>query len=241
MKGLKAILPMLLAGNLYGISGNDILIKVDSVMNAPKDRKTLMKMTLIDEKGNEKVRTAESYQKGKDKRLIKFISPADQKGVSFLALPNDVMYVYFPAFRSVRRVASHIKYQEFAGTDLTYNDLGSFGYSKDYNAEIVGEDDVSYILKLTPKPGTDKPYSYLKMWVDKKTFLPQKVEHYDKSGSLWKVMRIEGVKNIKGYNIPYKISVENVKKKHKTIMEFENMEVDVGLSDDIFTVSYMRR
>lgn len=241
MKGLKMILPMLIAGNLYAISGNGVLSKVDSTMNAPKDRKTLMHMTLIDSKGNKTKRVAVSYQKGKDKRLIKFISPADQKGVSFLALPNDVMYVYFPAFRRVRRVASHIKYQEFAGTDLTYNDLGSFGYSKDYNAKILKEDEKTYILKLTPKPKTDKPYSYLKMWVDKGTFLPKKVEYYDKSGSLWKVMRIEGVKNIEGYNIPSKIIIENVKKEHKTIMEFKEMEVDVGLSDNIFTVSYMRR
>ncbi|NIM57731.1 MAG: outer membrane lipoprotein-sorting protein, partial [Candidatus Aminicenantes bacterium] len=82
-------------------------------------------MVLIDKNGKEKDRDAVMLQKGSEKRMIKFLSPADQKGIAFLDLPNDMMYLYLPAFKKVRRIAAHIKNQKFAGTDMTYDDLGT--------------------------------------------------------------------------------------------------------------------
>ncbi len=76
-----------------------ILSRVDSVMNAPKDREMKMIMILIDKHGEKSIREGESYQKGDSYRLIRFTKPADQRGIAFLSLPHDVMYVYFPAFK----------------------------------------------------------------------------------------------------------------------------------------------
>ncbi len=226
---------------LQAQNASEILTKVDQVVNAPKDRKAVMKMILIDKNGNEKVRIAESYQKGDDHRLIKFLEPADQKGVGFLSLPNDVMYVYFPAFKKVRRIASHVKNSTFAGTDFTYDDLSTFRYSKDYNPELLEVTDSSYVLKLIPKPGVKKEYSFLKMWVDKKTFYPTKIELYDKSGNLWKVLEMRRIEKIKNYYIAREMEMKDLKKQHSTKMTVEKIEVDTGIPDKVFTKRYLRR
>ncbi len=226
---------------LQAQNASEILTKVDQVVNAPKDRKAVMKMILIDKNGNEKVRIAESYQKGDDHRLIKFLEPADQKGVGFLSLPNDVMYVYFPAFKKVRRIASHVKNSTFAGTDFTYDDLSTFRYSKDYNPKLLEATDSSYVLKLIPKPGVKKEYSFLKMWVDKKTFYPTKIELYDKSGNLWKVLEMRRIEKIKNYYIAREMEMKDLKKQHSTKMTVEKIEVDTGIPDKVFTKRYLRR
>lgn len=240
---MRKMLILLLATLLYGESAGAVFIltKVDSVMNAPRDRKMTMKMVLIDKNGNERIRIGESYQKGDSKRLIRFLEPKDQRGVGFLSLPNDVMYVYFPAFKKVRRIASHVKNTTFAGTDFTYDDLSTFRYSKDYNPELLEENDTLYVLKLIPKPGVKKDYGFLKLWVDRKTYHPLKTEFYDKAGNLWKIMTFRDIVNIKGYWIARELEMADLKKNHRTRMILKDIELDTGISDKIFTKRYLRR
>ncbi len=57
----------------------------------------------------------------------------------------------------------------------------------------------------------------------------------------FKVMRNLKVVNIKGYWIPAKISMYNIKKSHKTIMEMSNIKVDARISEKLFTKRNLRR
>ncbi len=184
------IILTMLIGSAYSqkLSAVDILKNVDKVMNAAKDSRVTMKVILIDKNKNEKIREMETIEKAENKRLIRFLSPADQKGISFLSLPDDVQYVYLPAFRKVRRVASNIKNTNFAGMDFTYDDLSVFEYSKDYDPKLVETTDTAYILELIPKPGVKKDYSMLKMWIRKDNFYPIKTESYDKKNTLFKIL-----------------------------------------------------
>jgi len=62
--------------------------------------------------------------------MFRFTAPASQAGIAFLSLPNDVMYMYLPAFGKERRIASSAKNQNFAGTDFSYDDMESVPFSK---------------------------------------------------------------------------------------------------------------
>ncbi len=232
---------LLLVGNLLAQNAQEIVAKADAVVNAPKDQKATMKMVLIDKNGNKKERKAEFLQKGSEKRIMRFIAPADQKGIAFLGLPNDVQYLYMPAFHKVRRIASHVKNTKFAGTDFTYDDLSSFEFSKDYNAKLIDQDDKSWILELTPKPGVKKDYGKLKMWVRKDNYYPFKIEYYDKGGNLWKVMERRKIEKIGKYWFSKEMELKDLKEDHKTIMSLENVEFDIGLKDKLFTKRYLKR
>ncbi|GAB6283007.1 MAG: outer membrane lipoprotein-sorting protein [Ignavibacterium sp.] len=217
------------------LSALDILKKFEVVINAPKDQQMNGKLILIDSKGNEKERTITMLQKGDDNRLVRFLSLADQKGIGFLGLPDDVQYLYLPAFKKVRSIASHIKNQKFAGTDFTYDDLGTLKYSDDYNPKLVETTKDEYVLERTPKAGKDKDYSKLKIWVRKDIMFPVKTEFYDKANRLWKTMERRLVEKIDVYWISKEIEMKDLKDQHSSKMQLSEIILDSNLSDNLFT------
>jgi len=223
------------------LSAVDIVKKSDEVANAPKDQHSFSRMILIDKKGNKKIRKTEMYQKGDETRLVRFQSPADQKGISFLSLPDDVMYLYLPAFRKIRRIASHVKNQNFAGTDFSYDDMSSFNYAKEYDAKLLKETEKVYILELTPKANIKKDYSKLKFWVLKSNFYPSKIEHFDKAGNLWKIMDRRKIEKKGNYWVAMEMEMQDLKKNHKTRMIIDKIEYDSGLSEKVFTKRNLKR
>ncbi|MEO0276193.1 MAG: outer membrane lipoprotein-sorting protein [candidate division WOR-3 bacterium] len=223
------------------LTGNDILKKVEDNYNAPCDRASEIKMVLVKSEGNQKEREMKIWMKGKYKKLFVFKSPAEVKGVGFLVLSDDELYLYLPAFKKIRRIASHVKNEAFMGTDFSYNDLAKSEFTKNYNAEIKEENENQYVLELTPKEGSDVEYSKLIMFVNKKVFLPDSVKFFDKGKNLLKIMRNKKFNQIKNYWVISEIEMENVKNKHKTIMKTIKEELDLGLSDGIFTQRNLKR
>ena len=235
---------LVLLGMLYFTQAQDaqmLLARADSVLNAPQDQKATMTMILIDKKGNQKKRVAEFLQKKEEKRILRFTAPADQKGIAFLSLPGDVQYLYMPAFHKVRRIASHIKNSKFAGTDFTYDDLSSFKYSKEFNARLLETTDQFWVLELTPKPGVQKDYGKLKMWLRKDNYYPAKVEFYDKAGNLWKVMERRQIVQIGKYWVSKEMEMKDLKEQHTTRMILKDIQFDLGLSDRFFTKRFLKR
>lgn len=234
---LSFIILIVFISSVYSqkLSATDILKNVDKVMNASKDSSVTMKVILIDKDKNEKVREMETIEKAENKRLMRFLSPADQKGISFLSLPDDVQYVYLPAFRKVRRVASNIKNTNFAGMDFTYDDLSTFEYSRDYDPKLVETTDTAYVLELIPKPGVKKEYGMLKMWIRKDNFYPIKTESYDKKNSLFKVLERRKIEKIGNYWVAREMEMKDIKNNHSTKIIINKVEFDTGLSDDLFT------
>lgn len=219
----------------------EVLEKSDSVVNAPKDKDLKMKLILIDKDGNEKEREAIALQKGSDKRMIKFLSPADQRGIAFLDLPGDMMYLYLPAFKKVRRIAGHFKNQKFAGTDLTYDDLATINYAEEYDPKFIEKTEELFVLELTPKKGIEKDYSKLKVWVRKDSFYPTKIEYYDKSGKPLKTMEQKKIEKLGNYWVSKEFEIHDLKKEHRTKVILEEVKFDTGLEDKLFTTRYLRR
>jgi outer membrane lipoprotein-sorting protein len=245
MKTIKTVLTIallfLVAKSGFALTGDEILKRAEDAMNAPKDRTATEKMVLMKADGAEKRRTIRFYQKGSDKRLVVFLSPADVKGVGFLSVSEDRMYLYLPAFRKVRRIASHIKNEDFMGTDFSYEDMAETEYTDEYLATLEQEEANQYVLELRPRPGADVSYSQQRMWVDKKTFIPTKTMYYSKGGKLVKEMTAEDIKEVDGYWFPMKITMKTVKTGHRTVLEVSVIKHDAGLSESFFTERNLKR
>ncbi len=237
---LIALVIILLSASLglKAQSADDILKGIDQKLKAPSDIMETMTIDLITKTGSKQTRTATAWMKGTDKRLFKFNSPSSAKGIGFLSLPNDVMYLYMPAYGKERRIASSVKNQKFAGTDLTYDEMQSKDYTEKYSAEIVSSDASNYILKLTPKEKSQ--YSKLLMTVAKSNGLPVKIESYDKSGRKVKTATMQFVKQ-GNYWYAKKMTVKDLKTGHQTVMTVNTVKFDTNLSDDIFTVRNLKK
>jgi outer membrane lipoprotein-sorting protein len=237
---LQTVAPMAW-GKEVSPAPQEILERVDAVLNAPKDQTQYMELRLIDKNGSERERSLKMWQKGDEMRTVKFLEPADVRNIGFLSLPDDVMYLYLPAFKKVRRIAAHVKNQKFAGTDFTYDDMGTIKYAEDYETCLVEESEDMYVLELAPREGVDKDYRRLKMWVQKGTFYPMKIEYYDHGDNLWKVMERRKVSQIDGYWTASEIEMQDHKIEHRTIMVLSKITFDAGLSDAMFTERFLQR
>lgn len=217
------------------LNAEGILRKVDEVLSAPKDLSALMKINIVNKNGDVKNREVQMYQKGGNKRQVKVLSPADQKGIGFLSLPDDVLYVYLPAYKKTRRIAAHIKNQKFVGTDFTYEDLEAKKYSEKWQAEVLKTEGDFYILELIPKSGYVSEYARINLYVRKEDFFPVKSEFFNKKGEMIKKMEIIKTEKIKGYIIPQNYLMQDLRSGNRTEMVMEEVKVDTGLKDDIFT------
>ena len=244
MKKLKL---SVLASALFLIAGfsanaqdaNTILKKMDDVMYSPKDMTGKNKIILIDKNGKQKIREATMIQKGTDKRIFRFTAPASQAGISMLSLPNDVMYLYLPAFGKERRISSSVKSQKFAGTDFSYDDMEAKPYSEKYIPKLLKTESDVYVLELKPK-SPKSAYSKLIVKVHKTNYYPVSMEYYDKGNNKIKVATYKFKKVGKYWNAE-EILMTDLKKNHKTKMQMSDVKYDQGLTDDEFTVRKLKQ
>jgi outer membrane lipoprotein-sorting protein len=198
-------------------------------------------MVMTDKNGNEQVREAEYIQKGSSMRLFRFTAPASQRGIAFLSLPNDVMYLYMPAYAKEQRIATHIKNQSFAGTDFSYDDLESKTLSDEYDPKLLSENAGSYILELIPKPGIKSDNSKIIMTVRKDNYYFSKIEYYDKGGRKAKELVNQKIENVNGYWIAKDMLMTDVIKNHSTRMLTEQVVVDSNIPDEEFSVRKLKQ
>ncbi|MDD2284955.1 MAG: outer membrane lipoprotein-sorting protein [Paludibacter sp.] len=228
-------------GSIISANAQDattILKKMDDVMYSPKDMTGKNTIILIDRNGKEEIREAIIQQKGNDKRMFRFTSPASQAGIAVLSLPNDVMYLYLPAFGKERRIASSAKNQNFAGTDFSYDDMESVPFSVKYTPKLIKNEANVFVLELTPKGRSD--YSKIGVHINKTNYYPELMEYYDKGNTKVKEAKYT-FKKIGNYWNAAEIEMSDLKKNHKTKMQMSDVKYDTGLTDADFTVRKLKQ
>ena len=68
-----------------------------------------------------------------------------------------------------------------------------------------------------------------------------KVEYYNKRGKHFKTAIYGGFKEIKGIWTATKIMVETPRKGSKTLMQYDNVDYNIGFSDSLFEQSNLKR
>lgn len=218
-----------------------ILERVDSALTAPQDVVGTQRVVLIDADGREKERTLRIYQRGVDRRLVKFVTPAEVRDVGFLRIAEDQLYLYLPAFRRVRRIASSIKHENFMGTDLSYEDLSRTQFGDDYLAVEAAMQEHGYTLTLEARAGADVSYRRIIMRVDPETWTITGLSLYGSDGNLVKTITTSDVRQVGQYWIAHRLEVRSEGDGHRTVLEYEDLRVDTGLTDDFFSQRQLKR
>ena len=214
--------------------GADLLKKMDNVIFAPKDKQANVKIVTTSASKEEKVREAVLFQKGPDKKVYRYTKPESQAGVATLSLPDDVMWMYMPAYENPKKISLLAKSQAFTGTDFAYEDIPTKPYSDRYIPKYLNADGNTYAIELTPN--SDKSnYSRLIAYIDKTNYYPVKMEYYDKSGAKQKEAVYKYARNGKYWNADA-VTMTDLKKKSSTTITMSDVKFDQGLPDDLFTV-----
>lgn len=185
---------------------------------------------------------------------VYFYEPTDVRGVVFLVHKqndrDDDRWLYLPAIDLVRRISANDKRSSFVGSDFTYEDVSGRRLSDD-EYEYAGEekfpgtekvgDRTAIVIKATPKEKNVVEFAYRMIWVDKEYILPLKVEHYNKHNEVYKVFEALNIEMIQETPTIIKGIMKDLESKSQTVMEFKEVEYDLGIEDDIFTERYLRR
>ena len=216
-------------------------------------------LKIIDENGRERVRkiaqvTKNYNSEGVEKRLLKFMEPADIKGTGLLTFDyeseEDDIWLYMPVLRKSRRIVSSEKSKSFMGSEFTYADMipptvDDFKFSLLTDQKI--NDIECYQIEWIPVDedvADENGFSRRITFVGKKDFMIRKSVYYDMDDELHKELLVKNIKELDPVNHRYRamnMEMINHQSGRRSVLENTKLEFNPDIKDDYFTLRYLER
>lgn len=216
------------------------------------DSQAELTMILRDRKGREVVRQMRSksleVDGDGDKGLTIFDTPLDVKGTSFLSFShiegNDDQWLFLPALKRVKRIASRNKSGPFLGSEFAFEDLSSFEVEKN-TYKYLRDEDLNglncYVVEMDPVDPYSG-YTRVQAWVDQDHYRVHKIDFYDRRDTLLKTLTVEGYQLYKEkYWRADRQMMVNHKNGKSTEIEIKNLRFDTGLTSADFNENKLAR
>jgi len=247
------------------------VMKKFTTLDVPDFSQATLNLEIIEKNGKVEKRTMMQYGRkvnGLKATVFDFKSPANVKDTRVLqsekSEKDDDRWIYLPELKTSRRIPTAERSKQFVGCEFTYNDM-SIRHVDDDTHEMISPNESITIngstnganygsatyncwkIKSTPKKKSEVEYSFRYSWIDKNTYLPVKMEYYDKKDPnvLLKTFIIEKIDNVKGesgknYVLRRSCFIENHKTGRKTRVMAANEVFDKKLSAGYFTQNWLQ-
>jgi len=232
----------------------------DQIMNKSRDltligtMQATISLVITEKNGatrNRKISmTTKSFPDGLEKRLIKFIEPADVRGTSMLIVDNkntsDEIWIYLPALKKTRRISSSENGKSFMSSEFSNADMGSPAFSDFKSRHLEGSgSNNTWIIESTPISddkadayGYSKKISYISM--DK--YQVVKMEFYNFDNQHYKTIEIKAFHNLpEGKYMVSDMMASNLVTNRKSEILFSNIVDKVQVEDAYFSVQNLER
>ena len=232
--------------------GREIVLEAEKRDTGWRDQSAELKMVLRNRHGEESTRELRSrlleVDGDGDKLLVMFDRPRDVKGTAFLTYTHesgpDDQWLYLPALKRVKRIASNNKSGPFMGSEFAYEDLASQEVEK-YTYRYVKDDMANghhyFVVERIPVD-RDSGYTRQLVWYDQKEFRPEKVEFYDRKDELLKTLTYTGYRQyLDQYWRADETFMENHQTGKSTTLAWASYEFQTGLSDRDFDRNSLKR
>ncbi len=184
------------------------------------------------------------WGKGEDKALIVIDAPPRDAGTATLKVDRN-LWNYLPKISRTIRVPPSMMMGSWMGSDLTNDDLvRDSSYEDDYESEVVGrsEDPPGWKVRMKARPDAVGLWNSVEMVFAYDDWLPVMAQFFDRKDRLSRTMRFEDVKVLGGRRIPTLISIVPEREEgRRTEFRYLDVEFDVELSDDMFSLSRLER
>ncbi len=183
-----------------------------------------------------------------DKTMIVFAEPRDVQGTALLTFTHregqDDQWLYLPALRRVKRIASNNKSGPFMGSEFAYEDIASQEVDK-YTYKYLGEEDLDGVQTVSierypvdPRSG----YTRQIVWYDLDEYRPLRIDFYDRKDDLLKTLTYEGYQQyLDEYWRADVMRMVNHQNGKSTVLTWSDYEFRVGLTDRDFDQNSLRR
>ena len=217
-----------------------------------------MTMILIDKNGKKRIRSIKTFakDKGEDEQKIMFFkTPADVKDTAFLTYDyedsskDDDQWLYLPALKKVKRIPTSDKSSSFMGSDFSYydmtdRDVDDYRYKIMKHVKVRGHDttmieSIPVNDEVIDESGYTKTIGLIREDIDMVVrsigFLKNGKKKYL---DITKMHKQDGIWVIDEMVMTTKKGKSTV---HKTILKFDNIEVNPPLKDDLFTTRRLEK
>ncbi len=218
-----------------------------------------MEMILIDKRGKKRVRKLGVFSKDKGEdtlRLMYFLEPADVKDTAFLTWDyddpdkDDDQWLYLPALRKTKRIASSDKSGSFMGSDLNYSDMTDRNL-EDYDFTLKKEMDVkgvkTWLIESIPRSKKvikETGYKKSLIFVRQDNYVVIRAVNWVKDGRYLKYDDVRRLDLIDGIWVATETHVTKKKNKktvHKTVLKLNNVKFNRKLDYEMFTIRRMEK
>jgi hypothetical protein len=216
-------------------------------------------MTIMDDKGRERVReiaaVTKLYDDGEtEKRLIRFLAPADVKGTGLLTYDyekkDDDIWLFMPALRKTRRIVSSEKAKNFMGSEFSYADM-SPPVLDDFNYTLIGDSEAEgvhcweiEIIPLDDDVADENGFSKRIVHIAKDNFVIRRAVYYDLDGELHKELNVKEIREMDTKNHKYRfihMIMVNTQNGRKSILKVNEVRFNPDVKDEYFTTRYLER
>lgn len=218
-----------------------------------------IEMILIDKHKKKRVRKIRSHMKdfGKDTyRIMFFLYPSDVKDTGFLTYDydssdrDDEQWLYLPALKKTKRIASSDKSGSFMGSDFNYSDMTSRDLD-DYDYNLLKEHIVkgrkTWVIEAVPRTGEvmdETGYTKSVLFVRQDNYVVIRAVHWVDGGKRLKYMDVKKLELIDNIWVGTEIHMTTKQGKitlHRTILKYNNVRFNQDLNDNIFTVRRLEK
>ncbi len=236
--------------------GRDIIQKSHDAVKVSSFEATST-LVITDGRGNQRVRkntmASKTFADNTEKRIIKFISPAEIKGTGILIIDHeeksDDMWIYLPSMRKTRRIVSSEKSKgfmgsEFSNADMTAPSIDDFSYVV-LGSEIQNNKECWKLESVPVNMDKEDEYGYSKAvsWICKNDYIVQRTEYYDYDNELFKTIETQDYTMLDVVEKKYMITemfAENHSNGRSSSMKMDQIQIS-DTNEDYFTVAYLER
>jgi hypothetical protein len=215
-------------------------------------------LTIRDSKDRIRVRktamVSKTYPDQVEKRIIRFIEPADVKGMGMLIIDkefeDDDIWIYLPANRQSRRIVSSEKSKSFMGSEFSNADMSAPNLN-DFSFQLLGEEKIDEMLcwkiELRPMtPAKEDEYGFMRKisWINKADHILLRSDYYDFDNEKYKTLSVLNYREMDLINHKFIIThmtIQNHKNDRSSDMEMEQVIYNPKVSDKYFNVSYLEK
>ena len=170
--------------------------------------------------------------------------PADVKNTVFMVWKHpdrdDDRWLYLPALDLVKRIAAGDKRTSFLGSDFFYEDISGRSTTEDTHT-LVETSDNYYVVDNAPRDPQSVAFSHFTMWIHRDSFIPVKIEYYDRQGEKYRVYEALAVETFQGYPTVTESRMRDLHSGGETVLKFSRIEYDLDMPQEIFTERYLRQ
>jgi hypothetical protein len=213
-----------------------------------------LEMILIDKRGHKRVRKLRSLRKDKGPdaySLLFFLSPADVQDTGFMTYDyddperDDDQWLYLPALKKTKRIASSGKSGAFMGSDISYADLTDRPLEY-YDYTLLKQDEIGghavWVIEGVPNSKDEiKETGYTRTihFIRQDNYVQIRAKIWLKKGKRNKYMEVKELEQIDGIWMTTLMTMttkKGNKTEHKTILRTSNIEFNQPLEFETFTV-----